>query len=629
MRHFLFITLLCGLSQPIDSQSVYSVATIPPECLPNANSVVRVHETNYLISNADEAEVEEWLVVTILNKEGASNSFWAERDDEFVKIKSIKGSLYDADGQLIRESEKQDVKEFGSATEYQFLNSQTKVLELDYGQFPFTVEFRVRKTIKGFFSIDDFIVQKLGQSVVMSSLRFTAPASYAYQWKGVRTAVQPAIKESGSEKTCTWKFSRLPAAAKEPYNPFFRDEYAKIIIAPMLVSINGYKGDFGNWQQIGKFFYDLNQNRDVLSPAMQSTVRKLVAGKNNNRDKIEAIYKYLQQNHRYVSIQIGIGGWQTLDAAFVEQKKYGDCKALSNYMYSMLKVAGIESYVADIFGGSKGSPEWYDDTPIPYANHAILYVPGEDLWLECTSNTAPMGYLGEFTAGRPALLLTPQGGRLVTTPALTAADNTQTSHISIRLDEAGGAEVHAIIQTTCDMHDLYRELLAQKKQPDLEKYFVENAGFPIAQLRNLQISASELKPEANVDYVLKINNLVTKSGKRMFVPIHKINPFKRSLPPNDNRMLDLKMRETYTLIDTIDLQLPAGYSLENMPPVKHIESEFGRLDFQATQQENTVRIVRRIEIQPVSAPASRYNEVRQFYQDLSKADAAQIVLVKK
>ncbi len=628
MRHFFLVLLLQVFAQLLAAQSIYSVADIPPECLPNANSVVRVRETSYVIEKSDEAEVEEWVVVTIFNKEGASNATWAELDDEFVKVKSLKGSLYDADGQLIRESAKQDVRDYGSFSENEFVNAKTKILEMESGTFPFTVEFRVRKTIKGFFRIPDFVVQELGQSVVRSSLSFTAPADYSYRWKGIHTDVKPVIKESGAAKTSTWKFSAMPAVAKEPYNPFFKNEYAKIIIAPIQVSIDGHKGDFSNWQQIGKFFYGLNENRDVLSPEMQATVQKLIAGKTTNREKIDAIYKYLQQNHRYVSIQIGIGGWQTLDAAFVEQKKYGDCKALSNYMYSMLKVAGIESYVADIYAGSKGSPEWYDDTPIPYANHVIVYVPGENMWLECTNNTVPTGYLGDFTAGRQALLLTPQGGKIVKTPVQTASDNTQVSHISIHLDETGSAEVHTSIRATCDLHERYRALLAEMKQPDIEKDFVENAGFPIAKLHNLHISASVSLPEADVDYALKINSLVTKSGKRMFVPIHKINPFKRSLPANDKRSLDLIMRDAFTLTDTIEVQMPVGYVLENLPQEKHIESEFGRFDFQAIKQDNAVHIVRHIEIQPVSVPAARYNEVRQFYQDVTKADGAQMVLLK-
>jgi hypothetical protein len=65
-----------------------------------------------------------------------------------------------------------------------------------------------------------------------------------------------------------------------------------------------------------------------------------------------------------------------------------------------------------------------------------------------------------------------------------------------------------------------------------------------------------------------------------------------------------------------------------MPPSKHIQSEFGLFDLQATQQDNVARFIRSIEIQPVSVPAARYNEVRQFYLDVTKADGAQMVLVK-
>ena len=86
MRHFFLVLLLQVFAQLLAAQSIYSVADIPPECLPNANSVVRVRETSYVIEKSDEAEVEEWVVVTIFNKEGASNATWAELDDEFVKV---------------------------------------------------------------------------------------------------------------------------------------------------------------------------------------------------------------------------------------------------------------------------------------------------------------------------------------------------------------------------------------------------------------------------------------------------------------------------------------------------------------------------------------------------------------
>lgn len=629
MRPFVLCALLCLSLSALTGQPSYAVADIPPSCLSHANSVIRQHETILRINQPGEAELEEWVVVTILNKAGVSQASWSEYEDEFVKIKSLKGNLYDAEGHLIRESDKKDVRDYGSFSDYEYLGgTSAKVLEMESAQFPFTVEFRVRKIIKGFFRIPDFIIQNLGQSVMQSSYRLVVPSSYVFNWKGIHTEVQPDTKESGGEKVCLWNFPQVLAVPNEPFNSYFRGEYAKIIVAPRQVLIDGHSGNFDDWKHIGQFFYDLNRERDILSPEMQQTIRNLVAGKATTRDKVDVLYRYLQHNHRYVSIQIGIGGWQTLDAAFVEKKKYGDCKALSNYMHAMLKTAGIESYMVDIYAGSSGRPDWYDDVPIPYANHVILYLPGEDMWLECTSNNAPTGYLGDFTAGRPALLLTPQGGKLVHTPEQTASDNTQTSLIDIQLEETGGAAVRSTIHTTCDLHEPYRSWLTQKKQPEIEKEFVENADFQIANLQNLRVVASDAAPLADMEYSLKINNLATKSGKRMFVPVNKINSFKRALPANEKRVLDLKMRDAYTWKDTVLIRIPEGYQVENLPPDKHIQSAYGTFDFKAIRQDSAVSVIRYIQIQPVAVPAAQYNDVRQFYQDVTKADGAQMVLVK-
>ena len=60
----------------------------------------------------------------------------------------------------------------------------------------------------------------------------------------------------------------------------------------------------------------------------------------------------MQNNTRYISIQLGIGGWRPFEAAYVASKGYGDCKALSNYMYSLLKEAGILSYYTLVKAGA-------------------------------------------------------------------------------------------------------------------------------------------------------------------------------------------------------------------------------------------------------------------------------------
>ena len=61
-------------------------------------------------------------------------------------------------------------------------------------------------------------------------------------------------------------------------------------------------------------------------------------------------------------------------ATFVDEKKYGDCKALSNYMRALLKAVDIPSYYALIRAGENEEPADFD-FPHNNFNHAILCVP--------------------------------------------------------------------------------------------------------------------------------------------------------------------------------------------------------------------------------------------------------------
>ena len=48
-------------------------------------------------------------------------------------------------------------------------------------------------------------------------------------------------------------------------------------------------------------------------------------------EKAKIVYKYMQEKTRYISVQVGIGGFKPMLAKDVDRLGYGDCKALSNY----------------------------------------------------------------------------------------------------------------------------------------------------------------------------------------------------------------------------------------------------------------------------------------------------------
>ncbi len=155
---------------------------------------------------------------------------------------------------------------------------------------------------------------------------------------------------------------------------------------------------------------------------------------------MKLLYNYLQNKVRYVSITEGLGGWQPIDAETVDRVSYGDCKALANYMKALLDIAGITSYYTIIRAG-ENAPGLRDGFPSNQFNHAIVCVPvnNDTIWLECTDQQIPFGFLGSFTDDRKALIISESGGKIVNTTAYSAGDNKQIRNITVKMNDDGSA----------------------------------------------------------------------------------------------------------------------------------------------------------------------------------------------
>src|SRR5690606_3435474 len=143
---------------------------------------------------------------------------------------------------------------------------------------------------------------------------------------------------------------------EEPYGPEFYEIVPMVRTAPTVFEVEGYAGSMESWKSLGEWHSKLNANRSQLPEATKQQILSLTKDLKDPKDKISAVYQFMQNKTRYVSIQLGIGGWQPFEASMVDSKGYGDCKALSNYTQSLLEVAGIKSHYAIIYGGKENRP---------------------------------------------------------------------------------------------------------------------------------------------------------------------------------------------------------------------------------------------------------------------------------
>src|SRR5262249_15482735 len=139
-----------------------------------------------------------------------------------------------------------------------------------------------------------------------------------------------------------WKFENVKPGVYEERGP--RSQAARILAAPTKFEYAGYEGDMSTWQSYGKWEASLMVGRDELPESTRQKVMELTKNLKTTEEKTKALYEYVQGKTRYVSISLGIGGLQPFPASVVDQVGYGDCKALSNYTVSLLKIAGIRAY---------------------------------------------------------------------------------------------------------------------------------------------------------------------------------------------------------------------------------------------------------------------------------------------
>lgn len=619
------ITCLAG-------EGEYGVSKIPAALLKGANVVKRYEETSFEVTDKNRGLLRRKIAYTILNEQGDQWAYWSVGYDRLRSVESFDGTLYDAEGKKIKSLKKADIKDVSGTEEVSLADdNRVKWHSFFYKVYPYTVEYEVVLKCRGTMFIPDWIPQeKHTMAVEQSILKVICPADNPLHYKTYHYNGEPLITNDKDNKVYQWEVKDLPATEPEFASPSWPQITTSVFLATERFTLEDYEGSNASWKDFGRFVWDLKKNRDGLPDAIKRKVHDLCNGVSDNKEKVRRLYEYMQQNTRYISIQLGVGGWQPFDAGYVAEKKYGDCKALSNFMYALLKEAGIRS-VYTLISADVPNDYLLPDLPCSQFNHVILFVPdGKDTtWLECTSQTVAAGYLGGFTAGRYALAVEESGGTLVRTPGYGSAENLETRNITATVDETGNLE--ATVKTTykAEQQDRIHSYIKGLSKDKLMEFLKEDIDLPTYDIKSYHYDEEKSTiPAVKESLELVADNYATVSGKRFFVVPNIITRTHRKLKADEERKNEIVIGFAFTDIDTAEIKIPAGYTPESMPQDVTIESRFGKYHCAVKLAGDRIVYVRRYEHFSGRYPAKDYADLAKFYESVYKADRNKVVLVK-
>lgn len=624
--------------QVILGQSDFNITKINPLLIKDADAVVRVDETVWEIKSQAEAIMKSRLVVTVLNEKGEEeHGELRVRYDKFTRITDISGNIYDATGKQVKKLRNSEIEDYGYGGGGDNI-SDARVKLASFGKksyaYPYTIEYVYEVRDRNMMSYPGWTPdQKEGSAVELSVYRILAPSGFKFRYKEYNGA--PAVvKSKTADGSDIYEWSQKDQPARkltDLYQLPAIERSPMVMVAPSDFEVQDYKGNFNSWEDLGKFYGALNAGRDVLPASVIGEVKALTKSARSEREKAELIYKWMQSKSRYVSIQLGIGGWQTIDAATVASTGYGDCKALTNFTLAALRSVGINCYAALIKAGDEEVIK--PDFPSNQFNHAIAcaLVGKDTLWLECTSQLVKPNFMGTFTGGRHALLVTPEGGKLVRTPDYKPAQNTRDSHTIVKLEASGDGMVEVKALYTGLQQETRASVMQTGTKEEQKKWLLNHINLPSLDLQRFEwIAGQDKDPSVTEKLTLNVRNCATKTGTRLFIkPSLLSRPFE--LPATTERTTDFYLpvsEYNFTDLDTVSYEVPANYKLETTLPAFQISSGFGSYELKTSYENNKLICARKVVMNGGRYASKDFAAWVDFLKKIRKADRAQVVFVE-
>ena len=244
-----------------------------------------------------------------------------------------------------------------------------------------------------------------------------------------------------------------------------------------------------SWDELGTWLRSL-QEPSQTSPEIQALASKLTAGKNTERERIDALYSYVAENIRYVGVSFGLGAYQPHKPSEVLRNKYGDCKDKHVLLMSLLRAAGIQADAVLMFPGV-GLVDEAVPMPIQFAHEfTSIQTKGGRLFLDTTLELAPPQVLMPGVRGRKALLIGDKHSTVIDIPPESSIPDRIESTITASIDAsgefAGTSRVELSGSTEVVFRRLFRDGTAETQEQSLRQFY--SADLPRASISKVEHS---------------------------------------------------------------------------------------------------------------------------------------------
>ncbi len=627
---FLFSLLLIKVVFA-SNEPIWPISGISNELKIKSNAVIRNLETIVTVTKNGSVEEDVKITTTILNENGKQYGYFMEFYDKFSSISGLHGVLYDKNGKLIRKIKSSDFNDNSAIPGFSiYADSRLKFASPDFGEYPYTVEYEYKRNHKSFFSIPGWqIIPGYNISIQKASYKLILEYGANIKFKGNdKFNITPVISETIDSKSFLWQTENQPAIDLEPLSSALTDFTPVLYVVPEKFKMDNHAGSNLSWIDFGNWIYALSKGKDALPEQAKEKIRNLVLGVNSDIDKAKILYEYLQNKVRYVSIQVGIGGYEPFPAETVDKLSYGDCKALAYYMKTILEIVGINSYYCLVNAGSD-SPNIDKNFVSNQFNHAFLMLPlktTDTLYLECTSQLVPFGYNGTFTDNRDILVVDSAKSYIQHTNIYPKEKNKIINNYLLKIDNNLNCNVLQTSKYIGVASENIRYLMLEK--PEYQRLNVlKRFKFHQAKISVLgYVENKDITPSITetIEYQIAQVGQATNNNS-IIIPFNQVTSqevFKRV----NIRKSDIVILRESIQIDSIKFDLPKSFKVDKLPKANSLSSAFGAYKLEVINNEKAITFIRSVEWKKGKFSPEQYTDLIQYQRKINEMDGQVLIL---
>jgi hypothetical protein len=458
--------------------------------------------------------------------------------------------------------------------------------------------------------------------------------------------VEPRVNGS----TYSWELSNLPPIPEEPLSPSITNLAARLAVSyyPPVTATSVPLKTFASWRDVATWMSELEDPQVQIDDALARKAYELTALAKTEYEKIRAIAQYVQ-SIQYISIQTGIGkggGYRPHSSTEVFAKSYGDCKDKANLMRAMLKVVGITSLPVSIYSGDPTfvRPNW----PSPKQfNHCIIAVKVSDetkantiinhpmlgrlLIFDPTDPETPLGDLPFYLQGSLALLNTKEATELVKMPETPPEMNLleRNSRYELSADGAitGKVQLQAQGQRAATLRTEFRHLTRPEYNQSIEGWVTSGASG--ARLNKIEPSDNPAAGQFTLDVEFSAPAYGQLMQNRLLIFKPAVLSRREGTPLTAVERKHPMVLEGSAYSETVTVQLPAGFAVDELPDPVKLETTFGSYNTSYEVKNGELIFKRKLSQHSATIPASEYASVKKFFESIRAAENAPVVLARK